>query len=235
MAFELVVMAAGDPLTQTNLISAPITAAVMRNVRGFDVGVLDNSFLSVTSTDENYQRTPSDMFTLSGESNLAIQIKAGMATAYGFDLYNDQTRVFSVGEYPALANAPSGQINYVFFYLKWDFSNPLMAVATIDVVGNASNPDFPPPNQFETSNLAEVPTGKYHMPLYRITIDQNGAVSDIQDWTKFGVQTYKGVKWSRLSDITNDAKSARLIVDRTPTDNNTASYYVGDKTMTVAF
>ena len=227
----MTVMAAGDPITETNLITAPITAAVMRNIRGFDVGVLDNSFLSVESTDENYKRTPSDSFKLDGTTNLSIQIKAGMATAYGFDLYNDQTRVFSVGEYPDLANASSG-VKYVFFYLQWNFSNPLVASAEMDCFDNGVNPNWTPPLQ---NNLAENPTGQYIMPLYRIAIDSSGNVTDVQDWTKLGTPTYKGVKWSRLTDIAEESKQARMVIDRSSGANNLIAFYIGNKTVSIDY
>lgn len=189
---KLAIYAAGNPITNTNLINARFTAEALRNIRGYDIGVLDNSFLSATSSSTTYARdaNPSFMWRLSATNNNNITIGRGMATAYGFDIQSEQ-------DYILTTTAPSTGTKYVFVYLEWNFSNPQEAIGTLDLFDNGTSSTW---TVTPIDNLITNPIGRFRMPLYRIAINTAGTVTGTASWTSLGIATQSGVMLSKFSE-----------------------------------
>lgn len=218
MAAQLTVMAAGNPVTNTNLINARIVAEAMRNLRGWDTGVLDNSFMSATSSSENYVRDPNNafMWQLTASNNNNIQVGRGMATSYGFDIQSEQNYILSI-------TPPATGIKYAFVYLEWDFTNPVEAFGRLDIWDNGANAVWTPAQD----NLTTNPIGVYRMPLYRLAINTAGSITATTAWTSLGVGTWKGAYWSKISDLSTETKTARTVYNLTT--GNAVEFYVGTK------
>lgn len=177
---RLAVAAAGNADDNINLINARFQAEALRRLRGYDCGVLDNSFYSDASP-RGLTRSANVNFmwplTYSGVAN--ISVGRGMATAYGFDIQSETVTHFT-------ATAPSAGTKYLFIYLEWDFSNPVEALGKIDIHDNGSSASWTPPYQ---DNLITNPIGKYQMPLYRLTVNTAGTITSTVAWSALGVKT----------------------------------------------
>lgn len=172
--------AAGNADENINLIDHRFQAEALRALRGYDVGVLDNSFYD-SGHQDGTERVPNQafMWELSAVNILDIAVGRGMATAYGVDMKSELTVHLT-------ATAPSVGVKYVFIYLEWDLSNPVEGYGKIDIHDNGSSASWTPSRQ---DNLITNPIGVYQLPLYRLAINTTGIISDIADWGTLGVLT----------------------------------------------
>lgn len=164
---RLTLAAAGNADENINLINPRFNAEALRRLRGYDVGILDNSFFT-DSSPKGLDRVENDdfMWKLTAKNVLDIAVGRGMATAYGYDLQSEET-VHLTG------TAPSAGVKYLFVYLEWNLSNPVEAVGKIDIHDNGSSANWTPPRQ---DNLILNPIGVYQLPLYGICVNTAGAV-----------------------------------------------------------
>lgn len=177
---RLAVAAAGNAEQNINLINARFQAEALRILRGYDTGVLSNSFYSAADTSGEQRDANADfMWKISAVNVQNITVGRGMATAYGFDIQSEETVHLT-------ATAPSGGTKYLFVYLQWDFSNPVEAEGKIDIHDNGTNASWTPPRQ---DNLITNPIGVYQMPLYRLAVNTAGNVTGITSWSSLGVTT----------------------------------------------
>lgn len=193
---RLAVAAAGNADENINLINARFQAEALRRLRGYDCGVLDNSFYSDASPRGLSRSANVDfMWPLTYTSVASISVGRGMATAYGFDIQSEAVTHFT-------ATAPSAGSKYLFIYLEWDFSNPAEALGKIDIHDNGSGATWSPPYQ---DNLITNPIGKYQMPLYRLTVNTSGTITSTVAWSALGVKT---VGNALLSENTRHAEQS---------------------------
>lgn len=177
---RLTVAAAGNADDNINLINPRFQAEALRRIRGYDVGVLENSFYD--SGNETGLRRLSNldfMWKLSASNVLDIAVGRGMATAYGFDIQSEQTVHLT-------ASAPSSGTKYLFVYLEWDLSNPVEAIGKIDIFDNGSSSSWTPARQ---DNLITNPIGVYQMPIYRLSVNTLGEVISYDSWVSLGIKT----------------------------------------------
>lgn len=172
--------AAGNADENINLIDHRFQAEALRALRGYDVGVLNNTFFDSGHKDGT-ERVPNQafMWKLTAANILDITVGRGMATAYGVDMKSEQTVHLT-------ATAPSVGTKYVFVYLEWDLSNPVEGNGKIDIHDNGSSASWTPSRQ---DNLITNPIGVYQLPLYRLAINTTGIISEITDWEALGVAT----------------------------------------------
>ncbi len=172
--------AAGNADENINLIDHRFQAEALRALRGYDVGVLDNSFFDSGHKDGT-ARVPNQafMWKLTAANILDIAVGRGMATAYGVDMKSEQTVHLT-------ATAPSVGTKYIFVYLEWDLSNPVEGKGKIDIHDNGSSASWTPSRQ---DNLITNPIGVYQLPLYRMAVNTTGIISNITDWKALGVST----------------------------------------------
>ncbi|MCL2598819.1 MAG: hypothetical protein FWD76_02785, partial [Firmicutes bacterium] len=237
---QLAVTAAGREVDGTNIIDERFLAESIRNIRGWDVGVLDNSNLSQNSSFENYLKDPNPDFVWRLTPRIAedIIVGRGMASAYGYDIKSEENVSFSVVR-------PSTGTKYVFIYLEWDFSDLSVRYGKIDLWDNGSNSEWTP----NTADLINNPLGNYQLPLYRIAIDTSGNITGVLNWTGLGrmaskgnaeitqninganatALVYRGVMWSKLSDLALESKKARVVIDNKSGSNNEITLASGDK------
>lgn len=177
---RLNVAAAGNADTNANLINARFQAEALRRLRGHDCGVLDNSFYS-TANDTGLSRSENSnfMWPLTATNAQSIIVGRGMATAYGYDIQNEE-------DVSLVGTAPSSGTKYLFVYLEWDLSNPVEAVGSILLYDNGDSASWTPPYQ---DNLITNPIGKYQMPLYRLAVDTTGTITGTQNWEALDVLT----------------------------------------------
>lgn len=179
---RLNVAAAGNAEENINLINARFQAEALRRLRGKDCGVLDNSFYSTAHT-TGLERNANSAFMWPLTANAltdGVIVGRGMATAYGYDIQNENEVAFTG------LTAPSVGTKYFFIYLEWDLSNPVEANGKIDIHDNGSGATWTPPHQ---DNLITNPLGKYQMPLYRVAVNTAGRVVGTQPWSALGVET----------------------------------------------
>ncbi len=174
------IAAAGNAEDNINLINPRFQAEALRKLRGRDCGVLDNSFYTSASAN-GYTRSPNSafMWPLTAINTQSITVGRGMATAYGYDIQSEQSISLT-------ATAPSAGTKYVFIYLEWDLSNPVEAVGSLLVHDNGASASWTPPYQ---DNLITNPIGKYQMPLYRLTVNTSGTITETKNWESLGVAT----------------------------------------------
>lgn len=158
--------AAGNADESINLINPRFMAEALRRLRGYDVGILDNSFYTDTSP-KGLNRISNDefMWQLNATNVLDIAVGRGMATAYGYDLQSEQT-VHLRG------TAPSVGTKYLMVYLEWDLSNPVEAKGKIDLHDNGSSASWSP----RQDNLILNPTGVYQLELHCLQVNTAGVV-----------------------------------------------------------
>ena len=177
---RLSVAAAGNAEENINLINARFQAEALRVLRGYDAGVLDNSFYATAKPRGDERDANADfMWKLTGTNASDIAIGRGMATAYGYDIQSESTVHLT-------ATPPSAGDKYVFVYLEWDLENPVEAAGKIDIHDNGSSESWTPPRQ---DNLITSPLGVYQMPLYRLKINTEGNITSTQSWSTMGVKT----------------------------------------------
>lgn len=172
----------GNELDGYNKIQAKNDARIKRNTRGFETGILDMSFQGDTET-----RVPNaaESFQLTATTNQNITLGKGIATCYGFDLVVDGLILFDTIAPPAVNE------KYIFIYLEWNLANPDSNEFNVGTWDNGTGTTWTPAEQ---DNLANVPNGKYRLPLYRLTISSNGNITGTQNYATLGVQTYNGTQ-----------------------------------------
>lgn len=176
---RLTLAAAGNADENINLINPRFQAEALRHVRGYDVGILKNSFYSSASPRGTSRQSNDDfMWPLTASNVLDIAVGRGMATAYGYDLQSEET-VHLRG------TAPASGVKYLFIYLEWDLSNPEEAVGSINIHDNGTSTSWTPSRQ---DNLITNPIGIYQMPLYRVTVNTSGSVYGKVTYTTLGVK-----------------------------------------------
>ena len=190
--------AAGDAEQNINLINPRFQAEALRQLRGIDCGILDNSFYDSGNKD-GLARTPnaSFMWPLTATNAQNITVGRGMATAYGYDLQNERNVILN-------ASTPSVGSKYVFIYLEWDLSVTGAANGSILLHDNGSGATWTPPYQ---DNLITNPIGKYQMPLYRLEIDTTGAIVSTKNWEELGVLTIGNVLRSNYATLADDTRT----------------------------
>lgn len=176
---RLTLAAAGNADENINLINPRFQAEALRHVRGYDVGILKNSFYSSASPRGTSRQSNDDfMWPLTASNVLDIAVGRGMATAYGYDLQSEET-VHLRG------TAPASGVKYLFIYLEWDLSNPEEAVGSINIHDNGTSTSWTPSRQ---DNLITNPIGIYQMPLYRVTVNTSGSVYGKVTYATLGVK-----------------------------------------------
>lgn len=203
---RLAVAAAGNAEQNINLINARFQAEALRALRGYDIGVLSNSFYSSSDPRGAQRDANADFMWKINATNIQnITVGRGMATAYGFDIQSEETVHFT-------ATAPSAGTKYLFIYLQWDFSNPVEAEGKIDIHDNGSNASWTPPRQ---DNLITNPIGTYQLPLYRLAVNTAGSVTSIANWSSLGITTIEQPLYAQYAGRAANADKA--------TDYNTSS------------
>lgn len=194
MSVTLSVAGEGDKDADRNIITPEFTAEALRNVRGLDCGVLDNSFYTSTdstgtdrvSNSQGYNWECSVGNYLAGEAggsiSSGITVKRGMATAYGYDIRSEDTHtlttVYSDATQTDTTITAGSGTKYLFVYLEINLGeNP--AGGYLRVHDNSNAPVWTSRTQ---DNLITTPGGKYQMPLHRITINSSGIVTAIDSW-----------------------------------------------------
>lgn len=179
---QISVAAAGNAEKNVNLINARFQAEALRTLRGYDVGVLENSFYSAADPQGlNRDKNTAFMWELKATNVVDIAVGRGMATAYGYDIQSEATVHLS-------ATAPSAGKKYLFIYLQWDLSNPVEAIGSINIHDNGNSSSWAPARK---DNLITSPLGVYQMPLYRLEVNTSGAVSNVSDWGELGIITIR--------------------------------------------
>lgn len=223
---RLSVAAAGNADENTNLINARFQAEALRRIRGYDCGVLDNSFYSGASPKGLVRDKNADfMWKLTATNVADIAVGRGMATAYGFDIQSEATVHFT-----AVA-APSAGVKYYFIYLEWDLSNPVEANGKIDIFDNGSSANWTPPRQ---DNLITNPIGVYQMPLYRLTVNTSGTVLSAVNWSVLGVLTLGNVlrsEYAGRSDTADNADNSNAIAGESAGTDTEGNLTLGGKTV----
>lgn len=177
---RLTLAAAGDMENRINVINPRFQAEALRMLRGCDVGVINGSFWT-TSYPTGLERSPNPnkMWKCTVNSASDVAIGPGMATAYGFDIKNEETVHLS------LAVPASGSKQY-FIFLEWDLSTTSEGKGYIKVHDNGTSASWTPTYQ---QNLIDAPTGKYQMPLHRVQVTSSGAATKVYSWDAMGVKT----------------------------------------------
>lgn len=209
---RLSVAAAGNAEENINLINARFQAEALRRLRGYDCGVLDNSFYSGASPKGLVRDKNADfMWKLTATNVTDIAVGRGMATAYGFDIQSE-----SIVHFTAVA-APSAGVKYYFIYLEWDLSNPVEANGKIDIFDNGSSANWTPPRQ---DNLITNPIGVYQMPLYRLAVNTSGTITATANWTVLGVTT---IGYALRADNATNAERADVATKAETADTQNLS------------
>lgn len=194
----LTVAAAGNAEQGKNLINARFMAEALRQLRGYDVGVLDNSFYSATyPSGKSRTSNANKMWKITTSISGDIAIGPGMATAYGYDIQSEGTIHLNAG------SAIAGQ--YIFVYLEWNLSNPDLAVGKIDLYNNGTAASWTPSPQ---DNLINNPAGIYRLPLYRLYKNSNGTFSSVK-WDSLGVITIVNTLRAKYADNADVAQKAK--------------------------
>ena len=175
---RIAVAAAGNAEKSINIINARFQAEALRQLRGYDTGVLVNSFFSSDDpTGEKRTQNSDFVWKLTASTVSDIAVGRGMATAYGFDIQSEETVHLT-------ATAPSAGSKYLFIYLEWDFSNPEEASGKIDIRDNGSSSSWTPSRR---DNLITNPIGAYQMILYRLQVNTAGRITATTKWSELGV------------------------------------------------
>lgn len=194
---QLILAGAGNANENVNLINPRFQAEALRQIRGYDVGVLENTFFTSTSaTGTTRTANPDFMWKLNKSGGItAVRVGRGMATAYGYDIQSE-------AEVTLAGTIPASGTKYVFIYLEWDLHNPNMAVGSIKLRDNGTSSSWTPSNQ---NNLITNPTGVYQMILYRLTVNASGIITASANWESFGVKT---IGYNLRSEHANHAENA---------------------------
>lgn len=194
---QITLAGAGSAAQSVNLINPRFQAEALRAIRGYDIGVLDNSFYTSTSP-KGINRTSNSTFmwpltTTGGISSVVVG--RGMATAYGYDIQSEAPVTLS-------AAPPASGINYYFIYLEWDLHNTSLAVGSLKIRNNGTSSTWTPTSQ---DNLITNPVGTYQMILYRLTVNSSGVITASSGWESFGVKT---IRYNLRSEYANRAEEA---------------------------
>lgn len=194
---QITLAGAGNAAQSVNLINPRFQAEALRAIRGYDIGVLDNSFYTSTSP-KGINRIANSTFmwpltTTGGISSVVVG--RGMATAYGYDIQSEAPVTLS-------AAPPASGVNYYFIYLEWDLHNTSMAVGSLKIRNNGTSATWTPTSQ---DNLITNPVGTYQMILYRLTVNSSGAIMAIFGWEVFGVKT---IRYNLRSENANRSEEA---------------------------
>lgn len=221
---RLSVAAAGNADENINLINARFQAEALRRIRGYDCGVLDNSFYSGASPKGLARDKNADfMWKLTATNVTDIAVGRGMATAYGFDIQSE-----AIVHFTAVA-APSAGVKYYFIYLEWDLSNPVEANGKIDIFDNGASSNWSPPRQ---DNLITNPIGVYQMPLYRLAVNTAGTITATANWSALGVATLGNVlraEYATRSEESDFADNAKAIAGESGALSSTGVLTLGGK------
>ena len=194
---RLSVAAAGNAEKNINIINARFQAEALRQLRGYDTGVLVNSFFSSADpTGEKRSQNGGFMWKLTASTVSDIAVGRGMATAYGFDIQSEETVHLT-------ATAPSAGSKYLFIYLEWDFSNPEEAFGKIDIRDNGSSSSWTPSRR---DNLITNPIGAYQMILYRLQVNTAGRITATTKWDELGVTS---IEWPLFALNCKNATNAK--------------------------
>ena len=216
---RLTLAAAGNADENINLINPRFQAEALRHVRGYDVGILKNSFYSSASPRGTSRQSNDDfMWPLTASNVLDIAVGRGMATAYGYDLQSEET-VHLRG------TAPASGVKYLFIYLEWDLSNPEEAVGSINIHDNGTSTSWTPSRQ---DNLITNPIGIYQMPLYRVTVNTSGSVYNKVTYTTLGV---KVIEYPLRAEYAGRCENADEADNATALAGEAASVYNGVLTL----
>lgn len=189
--------AAGNEEDNINVINPRYMAEALRQLRGKDCGVLDNSF-EYAADGASRSSNANFKWKLTATNISSVKVGRGMATAYGYDIQSEAEVTLS-------GSAPSAGTKYYFVYLEWDLSNPNEGAGYVKLYDNGSSPSWTPTYQ---DNLITIPLGKYQMPLYRLTVDTSGAITATASWSSLGVNTIDKVLRSDYSGLADYAKTA---------------------------
>lgn len=207
---QISIAAAGNADTNVNLIDHRYQAEALRQLRGIDCGVLNNSFYS-NASDVGLTRTPnaSFMWPLTASNVQNITVGRGMATAYGIDAKSESDISFT-------ATAPSAGTKYLFIYLQWDLSNPTEGKGDLLLHDNGSSATWTPPYQ---DNLITNPIGRYQMPLYRLAVNTAGTITGVVSWNTLGVLTISYPLRSQHANHAEQADSAEFPKESSSADS----------------
>lgn len=245
------IAAVGSQAQGINEINPRFTAEAQRNIRGFDCGVLDNTFYDAGRDALGIDRAANDNFmfplTVTGTS---ISIGRGMATAYGYDFQSEVTNTLPVTDTDAGITRPgdTGSTIYYFVYLEWNLGdNPPRGY--IKVHNNGSAGIW---NTMQQDNLITTTAGVYQMPLYRIAMTASGD-PQVRDWedlnltqtihwpgvaetARYGETMAEGDQSDRVATtkfVQNAADANRKLVQDLIDDINTSLNF-GNTTFTLA-
>lgn len=194
---QIAVAGAGNANENINLINPRFQAEALRQIRGYDVGVLKNTFFTSTSaTGTSRTANPDFMWKLNISGGItSIKVGRGMATAYGYDIQSEADVTLN-------GTIPASGTKYVFIYLEWDLHNPDTAVGSIKMRDNGTSSTWTPSSQ---DNLITNPTGTYQMILYRMAVNTSGSITSTANWESFGVKT---IGYNLRSEHANHAENA---------------------------
>lgn len=215
---QITLAGAGNAAQSINLINPRFQAEALRAIRGYDIGVLDNSFYTSTSP-KGINRIANSTFmwpltTTGGISSVVVG--RGMATAYGYDIQSEAPVTLS-------AAPPASGVNYYFIYLEWDLHNTSTAVGSLKIRNNGASSTWTPTSQ---DNLITNPVGTYQMILYRLTVNSSGAIMAISSWEVFGVKTIRynlRSENANRSEEADHATNADLAINATYANGNQAA------------
>lgn len=151
----LSMMGMGDSVLEINKILPEYTAMITDLAVGYESGI-----------SENYG-AKFDYRLIEG----GLVIQSGGCWAYGYAGFNrNDVRIDLTS---------SGGTRYVYVYVEFDMTGAAVAGATVDacqlmVFDNGSSTVF----TYQQDNLREMKTGKYQLPLYRVTVTESGITSD---------------------------------------------------------
>ncbi len=206
----------GNELDGYNKIQAKNDAKIKRNTRGFETGILDLSFLG--DTDSRVENA-AESFQITATNTQNITLGRGIATCYGFDLVVEELKQLDT------ISAPAVDVKYVFIFLEWDLSDPDSNQFNIGMWDNGTGSSWTPASQ---DNLANIPNGRYQLPIYRLTIATNGNVTATQNYATLGVVTYRGVQEANYSqtalkyDTTDETTTGSIAKKFKETDTEVA-------------
>lgn len=213
---RIAVAAAGNAEKNINIINARFQAEALRQLRGYDTGVLVNSFFSSADpTGEKRDQNSDFMWKLTASTVSDIAVGRGMATAYGFDIQSEETVHLT-------ATAPSAGSKYLFIYLEWDFSNPEEAFGKIDIRDNGSSSSWTPSRR---DNLITNPIGAYQMILYRLQVNTAGRITATTKWDELGVTS---IEWPLFALNCRNATNAKYAEYPTGKTDKTIAGWLND-------
>lgn len=196
--FQGTMAGVGDVTTRTNEITPEITANGLRNIRGFDYGILKGAF---------------NEFNLIIIDNNRIEVQSGQAQAYSYDGYRTEISPFN---YPNT----SGGTKYYFIYLEWDRSVTPNTFKTKDF----DNQNSETKTDWVQDDLRNNLTGIFQMPIWLLQVGMNGIaiMSDLRI-LKNGVNqsqnSTNAINAPNLSQTINDTRIANTAYVRDAINN----------------